>query len=223
MLHLFLPHKSAANIEHLVAAGLGDLVRPNDQRPQCVDLDGLGPGGLPGQVWSWEFPRYIPDKQTWHQARGADYWYGFDHGDQAETVLRRRQTFDGVTHTLGDGQRWLVPSVDHVPHRFDLDAAGRLCRRPDPAYAQFVTTAGDVLADFTRNQETATWTPERAFGFVLSALALNYRINAEIACRLNLFGDDNLWGIALHVGQADEVRKIIADLTQKKSAAGPPG
>ncbi|OGT59919.1 MAG: hypothetical protein A3E01_10775 [Gammaproteobacteria bacterium RIFCSPHIGHO2_12_FULL_63_22] len=228
MLHLFLPKQAGANPRHLLDAGLGELLRPDDEQPACVDLDGPGPGGQGGQVWSWlsptSAPAYRPESQTWHQARGAPYWYGFDAGQPPPESLARKFQYGGRTQVLRDGQPWAVPAVDYVPHVIGLDPQGQLCKIPDAAYAQFAAESGELLADFARNQlDSAGWTWQRLFGFVVSALALNYRINAEIATRLGLFRDDDLFTTAFYVGAADQVRPILADLEKKKQAESPSG
>lgn len=228
MLHLFLPMKAGANPQHLLDAGLGDLLRPDDEQPACVDLDGPGPGGQGGQIWSWltsnSAPAYRPASQTWHQARGAPYWYGFDAGEPAPQALGRKIQYVGRVRTLHDGQEWSLPSVDSVPHRISLDDRGQLCRLPDAAYEQFAAEAGALLTDFARNQLVDPgWSWQRLFHFVVTTLALNYRINAEIACRLGLFRDDDLWPTAFFVGAGEQVQAILADLEKKKRADAPSG
>lgn len=224
MLHLFLPGKIAGTTQNLIDAGLGQLLRPDDDQPGCCDLVGPGPGGLAGQVWSWGAACYAPEKQTWHKARGADYWYGFDNDQPPHAALARRKQYGGRVSIDGV---WDVPSVDQVPHKIDLDPAGQLVRLPDGPYTEFADEAGQLLqvfADFGRNeQDPAEFNWQRQAAFVVSALALNYRINLEIATRLGLLRDVDLWPLILRIGVAADVRAIFADLEKKRGAAAAPG
>lgn len=224
MLHLFLPGKIAGTTQNLIDAGLGTLLRPDDDQPGCCDLIGPGPGGLAGQVWSWGAACYAPDKQTWHKARGADYWYGFDNNQPPHDALARRKQYGGRVTLY---RAWQVPCVDQVPHKIDLDADGQLVRLPDTAYQKFADEAGQLLqvfADFGRNQQDpAEFNWQRQATFVVSALALNYRINLEIATRLGLLFDTDLWPLVLQIGAEDQVRGVFADLEKKTAAHGEPG
>jgi hypothetical protein len=225
MLHLFFPNKIAGVAkERFAEAGVLGLLRPDDDQPGCCDLVGPGPGGQNGQVWSWGAAKYTPDSQTWHPARGADYWYGFDRDQPPHVALARRRQYDGRGVVAGV---WQLPSVDHVPHKIDLDAQGDLVRLPDTAYADFADEAGQLLnvfADFGRNQlDPGEFNWQRQATFVVSALALNYRINLEIATRLGLLTDSDLWTHVLRIGAAETVRAIFADLDKKKAAAAPSG
>lgn len=223
---IFLPNKFAANPQHLLDVGLGELLRPDDDQPLCCDLQGPGPGNLCGQVWGWGAPGYAAATQTWHQARGKSYWYGFDNRKPIEQQLRRTAMIPGRLAELG-GIAWQIPTVDEVPHRIDLNAAGELIKVPDEPYARFAGEAGEAMAaglEFARNQGAPPdWTWQRLTTFLVSALSLNYRLNLELVCRLNLLRDADLWRTVIRVGEAEQIAAILAELEKKSAPAAPPG
>lgn len=224
---IFIPHKQAANQQHLIDAGLGDLLRPDDESPLCGDLIGPGPGDLPGQIWSWggAVPAYLPDQQTWTAVKKGQFFFGVSNNSPPEAKeMMRRRPVDGLTHVMGDGNSWIIPSVFRLPAVFDIDEAGELTKKPHPRFNAFVDECNwaldNVLAGVV-DLDQLDW--KRGFQFVVMALAINYRVTWEIAVLLGIVEENAIPTLMAKATDADRVRKVMDDLNKKKAVLTPNG
>lgn len=201
---IFLPHCVAANPDNLHRAGLGALLRPDDDQPVYADLVGVGPEQLPGQIvtWSPARPTYEPDRQEWfpavpdpvRQLPGGRYWIGIDRG-QPPTIddLSRRTLVPGTASLLIDGTLWPIPSVLNLPCRLGLcPQTGRRLRTPKPEYDDWrheTELAYGLVQRLLTGGELPTDLDER-FELAVRLMQLNYRLTREIAVRLGPLRSD---------------------------------
>lgn len=224
---IFIPHKQAANQQHLIDAGLADLVRRDDEQPLCNDLVGPGPGDLPGQIWSWGdgIPAYLPDRQTWTADPLKRYWLGITNDDPPKpTELVRKRPVDGLGTVLGDGNEWVIPSVVMLPAVFDLDAQAKPIKVPHPRYKSFVDECGwalQAVIDALLQVAEPDW--RRSLAFVVTALGINYRINQEIAIRLGILDESVLHTLMAKATDAPRIRDLMDQLKKKDIASIPSG
>jgi hypothetical protein len=133
--------------------------------------------------------------------------------------LARNRQLPGLPVKLQDGQEWLIPIAKQLPHKIELDADGEPVRRILGRYAAFYAEAGkyyDLLRGYRSGEPL---TIAGAFAFAVEALALNYRINRDVADFLELFTEENiLWTI----GATFELSELDAIAAQKKKAPRPP-
>jgi hypothetical protein len=220
---IFIPHKHAANRQHLIDAGLADLVRPDDEQPLCNDLVGPGPGDLPGQIWSWGegIPAYLPERQTWTKDPLGRYWLGITNGDPPKpTELVRKRPVEGLGTVLGDGQEWVIPNVVRLPTVFDLDAQAKPIRVPHPRYKAFVDECGwafQSVVDVLLKTAEPEW--QRSLDFVVMALGINYRLTKEIAIRLGFLDESVLHTLMAKATDAPRIRELIDELKKKAAAS----
>jgi hypothetical protein len=211
---IYLPDRRGADLDHLRAAGLGELLRPDDQQPACQDLVGEGPDGrLGGQLWSWLTPGAqawgLGPGQTW--IAGAGYWIGWptDAPPTPDDLLRARP-IDGRTLTLRDGHAWLVPQAQRVPQVVEF-RAGQWEVRPDPQYARLIDSAlwaTQACLDFLRAGRPLDL--RAAAEHALAALQWNYRLTGEVASRL--FSSENLLLILAVYSDFEKIREAAQQL-----------
>ena len=220
---IFIPNKSAANQQHLIDAGLGDLLRPDDEAPLCGDLIGPGPGDLPGQIWAWgdAIPAYLPDQQTWTADPLGRYWLGITTADRPRPAeLVRKRFVEGLGTILNDGHEWIIPNVVRLPTVFGLDANAQPTRVAHPRYKKFVDECGwafQAVVDVLLNKTEPDW--QRSLDFVVMALAINYRINREIAIHLGILDESILHTLMAKATDAPRIREIIEEIKKKAAAS----
>lgn len=194
---VFIPNKQAANRQHLVDAGLGELLMPGDETPLCADLIGNGPGDQPGQVWAWgnAVPAYLPDRQDWTPAKSGKFWLGIFKQDPIKPDdLLRKKSIHGTFQRLQDGQDWLIPNCTRVLHVFDMDEAGQVIRVPHKDFRPFVDEcdwAAETIDRIVTTNEPSEVDWRRMCSVSVQALQINYRLNLTIALQLGLLGEDD--------------------------------
>lgn len=215
---IFIPNKFASNRQNLIDAGLGDLLREGDEMPACGDLVGPGPGDLPGQVWTWGdgIPAYLPDRQTWTEGRLGQYWFGVETAKPpTPDELLRRNPVEGLTQLLADGREWMLPSVFRLPAVFGFDGRGEVAKVPHPRYASFCDECGWAIEAVIGGLKGDVLDWQRAFQFAVSALSINYRINAAVAIHLGLLNDGLLPTLLAKTSDVTRVYQIMDDLKKR--------
>lgn len=211
----FLPDCNGADLANLDKAGLAGLHRADDRAPLMIDLESPGPGGLPGQLVTWnDDPVYLPESQTWFQSRQGSYWYGWN-GQPSPESLRRSHQVGGAVWLMGDGQDWMLPKAANLPQTIDLDAEGKLIRVPTALTKSFAPKAAEALAaclDFARNQTGKfPWSIEQRFSYLCEALAVNYRLVPDVIARLGLILDDQIFRLIANTTDTAQIQQALAD------------
>ncbi|MDQ3288913.1 MAG: hypothetical protein M3Q42_11785 [Pseudomonadota bacterium] len=232
---LYFPGNAGILADPLAACGLADLAR--DRGPEVVPIergpDGR-PGRLAtwrGGNAASDVPPLILPSQDWQPCRPASglaegaYWLGFDRQRPVKPQdLQRDKLHAGYWLKLHDGQEWHVPAATHLPHTHGLGPGGGYARQVAPqhrafwersrSYAESIFTAlGQLeLLQALRGKQapqsiTIELEVEQLFGLAVEALALNYRVNAEIASRLNLLDDEALRNVPMLIVSLPELLK----------------
>jgi len=177
------------------------------------DVLGNGPDGGCGTLAGWgrvgKITAYRAASQEWHKlppsaVRTGDVWIGWDLNDRPSptTLARRRQVGSRVIQ-LGDGDHWLLPTVDAMPKTVGLDAAGNVSARLVEEWESFVNDTESFLKKF-RIEETEMFVSiEEAFRYCAAALAKNYRLVPELISILNLIRDEHFASIPANVLRYD--------------------
>lgn len=238
---LFLPRKTGQDPQHLVDVGLGDHVANVNWFE-----DRKGPTGQGGVFAAW--PRtdapdmgYFPKRQSWCPAVAQDgrpagrYWIGFwNDAPPTPDDLKRPAQFDGYWLELGDGRRWVIPKAVLLPQDLTLAEDGTLVRAPQERFREFWKRSeqwyrrmvlcnldeSTIRVDEALSQERldVEW-----WDYLLSALALNYRLTPEVASHLKLFNTANRVQFTLRTVEGHVLREVLDDLQQKKTAGTPAG
>lgn len=214
----FLPNVHGANPEHLDRAGLASFNRDGNVEfadTQCGPND--QPGLLirfthgDNRDTSWE----LTDQLDWHAA-AADprrelpagrYHVGINPESPPDPEdLAYRSTFPGNLVVLHDMQQWLVPIASELPHTYGVDVEGGLVRTIVEQYREFYERAAEIEAtvfaefrqvDFAEaagaeipaETTIAAASIEDGWRFVIEALALNYRLDADLVTHLRLLDE----------------------------------
>lgn len=221
-MQLYFPGEQAPLADVLGPRGLADLGRDKGPEVAPIDRGPDGKRGmlavwrtgdaardvplslLPG--WDWQPCR--PQKKQ-GLAKGA-YWVGFNpkRPPRPEDVART-PLYPGYWTRLRDGHQWHIPAAAKLPHCHALGPDGQYERTIDSRFADFwersrgyaqvfLTACGQLellrrLHGKDAPEKTKVDFPlAETFAFAVEALALNYRVNAEIVTRLNLLDDDGL-------------------------------
>lgn len=232
---IYIPGKGGANIEHLRAVGLGELLAPHDAKPSCSDIMS-GPDGQPGQLWGWTSVNgvlaFAPDLQQWEPCQAdpvrklpaGRFWWGFADGHlPTETDLRRATTFTGFLWDAPDGTEWNVSNVLELPESFGFDTEGNVIKVADAPYRPFVEDAEWALHQVHDVQQAAgarDW--KRELSVAVRFLATNYRINLELAIKLKLLRPDNVLGVLMRAIDRDRLIALTDQLKNREAGAATP-
>ena len=212
---------ASVGLEQLLAEG-----DPQPDASEVLDNGPDGGAGVLF-AWRHGDPRTDPpmnvDGQTWTPAKpnperdlAADrFWIGTDP-DRPVTPddIARPHPMAGTFRPLADGQVWRIPQARFLPHPHGLDDEGRFARRVDPRYEKFWTDseihaakffeafdAADALRelkpDLTPEQLEVTITIEETWQYCIDALAMNYRLNADLVDHLGLLDDATMQDIVM--------------------------
>jgi hypothetical protein len=223
---IFIPNKTGPNRQNLQDVGLGDLLRAGDM-PLWMDLSGNGPGDLPGQVWTWPsgaaIPAYLPDQQTW--TCHGPYWLGTWNSNRATPKeLLRNELVDGPVADLADGQSWGIPNLTKLPAVFALDSEFKPIKVPHPKFGEFVgrcAWATEAVIQFLETRQAPDWAA--ALEFCAQALAINYRVNLQIAVTLGLFNEKLLPRVMMFAADSERILNVLEDVKKKDAALTPAG
>lgn len=224
----------------LAQRGLSDVFR--DLTGPGTDIMASEPHGSPcGQAGvllayhtgSGEPPRrfgFYPAEQTWHAAAG-EVWIGLDNASPPRPEeLARRRLIPGFEATLGDGQRWAIPTLRRHDGSTELardmffDASGVLqqplkerCRRDFDDFA--------VVAEWFFESEgfaAASFDPGAALTFAVRALSINYRYGQAEQAILRLVDSDNYLTVLGAVVDVNFYLAAIRAEAEKKTASADP-
>tara|TARA_R110002167_G_scaffold61913_4_gene174911 strand:- start:16341 stop:17042 length:702 start_codon:yes stop_codon:yes gene_type:complete len=232
MITYFIPHKNSSNPQHLIDAGLEMLLRDGDDTPKYADLNGTGPGDLPGQLISWaggESLAYLPERQDWIPALpdpkrdlpAGRYWIGKPKGqlpDPMSLARNEQVTFDGLGIELGDGNLWVMPNALRFPHYLGFNAAGEYERFPIrnciPLYERTLWALEHAQAVI---RGEADFDMQTAFHYVIEMLAVNYRVCPHLVSMLQLFNDSNLFLALSKTTDVEQLLMIREELKKNSS------
>ena len=157
------------------------------------------------------------------------YWLGVDMDNPVQpSDLIRDTPIPGTNVTLADGYSWMVPTISRLPNRYQLNDGGEVSRVVKEKYQKFYETGMRVVAEcmeqFGLIEEVRDKVPnieqfsipleaKGGMHLIASALALNYRINWELAFMLDLL-DEHSGAMALMT--FCELREIRSTIVKKK-------
>lgn len=222
---IYIPGARGYGPEHLARVGLADLIDPG-----CsiggTDVS-CGPDGAPGVVFHWgdeSPPGFHRDAELWTKCKprgdlkAGRFWMGQTQGSPPRPGdLLRSRHLGGSYVQLADGQQWLSPTVKLIPHNYTLDDDGQPVRRIKPEYQAWVdrgTEYFDLMLQWRQNQGGDLTVPQ-AWKFAIDSLAMNYRVNADIASWLGLLDDETILLTIIAVLETRTLEEIDA---QKKTA-----
>jgi hypothetical protein len=227
---IFIPGGRGCDVAQLRAVGLETILDP-EFGPSEFDVTS-GPQGQCGACFAWldtlhperdpRRPGMHLDQQIWTPCKprgglaAGRFWLGRDKGRKIKpSDLARRTQQPGLPVKLDDGQEWLVPAAVRLPHRYALDAEGRESRQVVDRFREFYARAEHFYNVFLKIQVQPGVVVEGGWPFAIEALALNYRVNADLVDWLGLFSEEALlWTI----GATFELDPLRAIELQKKTA-----
>lgn len=224
---VYFPGKCGTTEEHLRAAGLGGLVG----EPGCQFTDAAGPDGGRGVIATWVDPRrphlspepvYRSEEQDWAASKGPDgepdgrCWFGRLKGLPVEPEsLRRKARHAGEDVILEDEQAWHVPIARQLPHVLGIGKP-RISERYRPFFeATEQAVERWMLVKDDAVQWRMSWS--EGFAFAAAALAINYRINADVLDFLGLVTNEHLVSIVETAAEGLAIERALA-LIKKKAA-----
>lgn len=226
---IFLPDKSGANPMHLKEAGLGHLLRSDDETPSATDLITAGPGGLFGQIWGWlgngkESSGFLPEGQTWIPSDCGKYWVGWQYDFAPSSVtLARKVLVPGHVAALGDDlQPWLIPSAATLPQQAKFKG-GEWKWQPQTKYAEFVERSAWAFDIARKLLEEGGTAPLETIPYALEVLGLNYRLVPEVVDHLGLFTPQALLLILTASTDVGKLQEIFHELKKAGPAVAPSG
>jgi hypothetical protein len=210
---IYIPGARGAGPAEFAALGLEDLVK--DGMPTVIGPQ-AGPDGGQGCICTFGDPlmmpaiQYLEDRQKWRPARptkglaAGRYWLGaFNDGACQADPLVRGRLFKGRIVRLSDGQEWLVPIAQSLPHIHGLNEQGDFERRPCKEYVDVCGRAISLYEDLVVGEDgSGKLTIGDGFEFAAMILAVQYRVNADIVDFLDLLDDDAMGRV---IGAALEI------------------
>ena len=212
---VYIPNARGADPGHLARVGLPNLAK----EPGCAWNDARGPDGTMGVLGAWRphgetpAPMSCNEIPNWESFYEGKFWIGWDaaHPPTPEE-LRKKMMIGGGQVRLADGNLWVVPYMELMPHRHVMDPnTGEIDRRISPEYREFWERGAEIMLDVFRRldildylegtklaREVPPEVLERKAVIRLSdvdlfcskLLALNYRVEKEIVLGvLNLLDD----------------------------------
>jgi len=222
---IFLPGVSVTSPKALIDFGLESLCNPNPRM-----FNGSIPmTDQPGVICSWG---NAPDNldPEWEWVACGDWWFGTNPADPPNPFdLKLGKVWPGVDVTLNGGFDWHVPFYRRVEHSFQVDSDGEIFRGPVAEFAPFVERCEEMmqeifssldLLDYARgdgerpaeSEELKHVTITDGYLLAVDAVALNYRLNRQIATLLNLFGDLEVLRVLTNI---IELPKILEERDQE--------
>lgn len=222
MLLIYLPNVTGANPENLFLVGLGELLDPGAP-PTFADVLDPDRHGLPAPgviaYWGAGIPALMDYEFQAAKPKSKGFWLGKPkQGLITPAELGRPKQHPGTEITLADGQAWLIPLARQLPHVIGLDDDGRLVGQVVAQYREFWDVAWRSLHWFVPDEAGRCAIDfESGFDLVVRALAVNYRVNRDVAAFLGLVSSDLFWPVARAVVEFDQISEVLA---QKKTVPG---
>ena len=188
-----------ANPEHLVRVGLPHLI----EDAQYVGCE-KGPDGSPGLLIAWPQPGaldhvYDPNRQEWAAAKregdrpAGRYWIGtWNDSPPTPKELARPYQLRGTWFAMADGRQWLLPVEALLTRKLVLSDDGEWAFVRQRKFADFSNQCDRFRQEFAAHGAAANLMDDDVIGFILDAMALNYRIVRELVPALGLFTSDNV-------------------------------
>jgi hypothetical protein len=186
-----------------------------------------GPGGAGGVLLHFDVPgeapaalRYDAAAQTWKQAPGGKWWFGFE-GEVQPRQLQRREICPGQAVALRGGTEWIIPRCYAVlpdrprtlPGRLDLDEAGNWVAVTEDRYRQLCEDAWRVWQAWCGSGPELD--APTVLRIVAAALAVNYRVGQVEIAALGILGTNDVHRILAALIDADEVLARVVELKKK--------
>ncbi len=211
---LYFPERQGSTPEHLTRVGLGCLLK--DGAPEFADLD-RGPDGKSGVMCTWrnmeiptdEHPHlgFSKERQHWEPcavsdkdgvAKG-DFWIGFEEEKKPRPLdLQWNELHDGYRLVLGDGNEWLIPTMEALPQTFGIDVdSGKMVSEPTEEYEDFCRRTNEYASiilnelgmldrlykarpDKAPDESQVEFSLEDCFEYCCDALLINYRVHWQV-------------------------------------------
>lgn len=225
---IYLPGKRGASAELLREVGLDDLCA--DGAPLFVDVPGGGPDGGRGVLCGWDDP-LDPSKnqplavrmelQNWAPAKPHDgleagrFWLGsLKSSPVRPRDIQRRKTYESAPVKLADGNEWLMPVVRVMPKRIGFACDGSFGGQTRSEYRDFCAAA-ELIHTQLMEQDGKSLEVRGGWEFGCRALALNYRVNADVVDWLDLVWDEHFINFVGGPFELEVIRSVRED--QKKT------
>lgn len=196
---------------------------------EFADVLENGPDGGSGVIAGWgelgKITAYRPASQVWHKVvkqtladgtvlDAGRAWIGWDRDDPPtpENLARRKQ-MTGSRLRLADGHEWLIPIARHLPMLLGLADDETVSRTVIPQYRKFWQDSYGMLTHFTTESAEVGIDPVVGIDYCASALAVNYRMNRDLASCLSLLDSHLFWEIPKIVCEYDK----LAEWVEKKN------
>lgn len=190
---IYIP-KAKDLASELARVGLADFVQNAEVIPEPEGPDGTG-----GAIFAWWNPRcrqigYRPVEQRWINAE--TYWIGFWNAENpTPQELARPYQEPGKMLRMGDGQSWLLPTLDRLDKSLILADDGtwrfEVQRRHHQLWLDSLEWAKRFEPTIGNDRKV-----EVNFGdvadFVVGVLRLNYRLTREVVSELRLLSIETL-------------------------------
>lgn len=195
-----------------------------------------GPNGQAGLLLSWRMNRgtctlkYSPDEQVWLPAvanaedklDAGRYWVGiWKDSKPTPEDLERPRPFRGPRVTLGDGQSWMLPPVQELPHTMARTDDNAILYTPDFFLSRYRLAALEWRGAIEKLDDAdSPLKPANVFGatgaiwpelrdFIEAGLQANYRIVPEVADHLKLWSTTKTGTVWRAVEQLMPEREVI--------------
>ena len=236
---IFIPGVRGYSDDHLRKVGLDTLADCGIEWSETI-----GPNNQPGMMGTWRqhSPEIInppSDAQAipkWRSFNDA-YWIGWDPDRPPMPVeLARKEQFTANPVILGDGNIWMIPVAQRLPHKHRLSPDGigwvrRISRQYEEFYEQAqrhmlsifrdldildIAQGARLSENLSQEELKATHTIHltECDRFCADALAINYRMHMSVIDVLDLFDDQSVVRTVLAV---IDMQDILAVRDEKKS------
>lgn len=233
---IYIPGGRGYSPEQLDAVGLAGLREGSIELAEALP----GPDGNNGVIVAWSHPGkptvFDADRFTWHPAvpegelAAGRYFMGLPNEGVCPADIVRKETYPGWFVPLFAGHKWNIPAAAQLPHRHALDAQGQHTRKiverfqaywdQSQQYAAQIFAAADQLlaAAAETGQDpgelTTKFTLADTWNFCVTALSINYRLNADLVSLLGGLDDNQMANICK---AAADLPTLVRIETQKKT------
>ncbi len=173
-----------------------------------------GPSGTACQIISRDASRikYETKKQIWQKSTTGDYWVGYWIGEKVDPVkLERDLQLSGIMITLGDGNKWRIPTARMITGGTILPQSicysnRKMKYKVKSQYIDFYN-AGERLCQYICGEDVE-FSDVDMLDIVYQAIMLNYNVGFDEINILELVSTDLFSAITFAI--------IGEDLTTKK-------
>ena len=160
----------------------------------------------------------------WTPSHDSKFWIGIDPEDPPQPIdLARKVLIAGSSVTFGDGFTWTLPTLSRFPSNFALTGDGQLTQQVKEEFAQLYDSSLSVVTEILRQFDMVELIREKkpeleAYSIEVSvedglkliarSLAINYRLNFEIAIMLGLFDQSSAARALVELIELRELRLV---------------